>query len=257
MRKPVVWQLSLQAWLALWGLGLVLWLTVNYADLLLEITWILFGAFLLSLAIRPLVDRLARRRIPRGLTVLAVYLGLLGGLVLLGVLLVPVVSAEIGLARADGPDLLQKAFSQLATIRFLGPLMPSLDTLTQNLARYLAALFPTFLSTIADVGGITIDLVVVLILAYFFAADAAIGSRLLQRFIPERYQRQVSIAFAGLRFRLTRWVWAQVAIAFYFALTFGIGATLLGVPFAITIALVGGVFEIIPYVGAQLPWCWR
>jgi predicted PurR-regulated permease PerM len=44
-------------------------------------------------------------------------------------------------------------------------------------------------------------------------------------------------------------MWAQVGIALYFVVTFSTGLALLGVPFAFTIGLVGGILEIIPYLG--------
>ena len=66
------WHLGWQTWLSLLALGVALWTVISYANLMMEIIWILFGAFLLSLAIRPLADRLTRRRVPRSLTVLAV-----------------------------------------------------------------------------------------------------------------------------------------------------------------------------------------
>jgi predicted PurR-regulated permease PerM len=87
MPTPPPWRLSLQAWIALLALGLALWLTITYAGLLLEVIWVLFGAFLLSLAICPLADALTRWHIPRGVTVLGVYAGLGGVLALLGSLL--------------------------------------------------------------------------------------------------------------------------------------------------------------------------
>jgi predicted PurR-regulated permease PerM len=54
------------------------------------------------------------------------------------------------------------------------------------------------------------------------------------------------------RRRLARWVWAQVAIAAYFALIFSVGLALMEVPFAFSVGLVGGVLEIIPYLGGAV-----
>jgi predicted PurR-regulated permease PerM len=90
---------------------------------------------------------------------------------------------------------------------------------------------------------------IVLILAYFFAADETLGEQLLPSVIPLPHPSHLSIVLIRLRDRITRWVWAQVTIALYFALTFGLGLVWLGVPFALNIALVGGVLEIIPYIG--------
>lgn len=252
MRTSLSWRLSLPGWLSLLALGLALWLIITYADLFWTISAILFAAFLLSLAIRPLADTLARWRIPRGVTVLGVYLGLVGLLVILSALLLPVVTAETKLLQTKGPDLLQTALAHLMATPFLASWSPSLDTLIQNLTQYAAILLPTFVSTVASAGEMTLDLLIVLILAYFFAADEILGERLLRSVVPLPHQSHLSIVLIRLRDRLTRWVWAQVTIALYFALTFGLGLVWLGVPFALTIALVGGVLEIIPYIGGAV-----
>jgi predicted PurR-regulated permease PerM len=70
------WRISWQVWVGLLGLGLTLWVIITYAGLMMEIIWIVFGAFLLSVAIRPLADKLAQGHIPRTITVLGVYVGL-------------------------------------------------------------------------------------------------------------------------------------------------------------------------------------
>jgi predicted PurR-regulated permease PerM len=246
------WRLSWQAWVGLLGLGLLLWVTITYAGLIMEIIWIIFGAFLLSLAIRPLADRLAQRHIPRSVTVLGVYVGLIGLLAGLGTLLVPIITTETALLRANGPSLLQTALLHLTATPLIGNVIPSSSTLAQNVFQYVATLGPTFLSTVAGAGESALNLFVVLILAYFLATDTSIGPGLLQNLIPVRYQPQVSAMMGRARYRLTRWIWAQVAIAIYFALMFGIGLTLLGVPFALTIALIGGILEIIPYLGGAV-----
>lgn len=63
MSKPsrAGWRLSSQAWLGLLALGLLLWLTIIYAGLLVEILWVLFGALLLSMTIYPTDASLGKR----------------------------------------------------------------------------------------------------------------------------------------------------------------------------------------------------
>jgi len=246
------WYLSWQAWLGLLALGVALWAAISYAGLIMEIVWIIFGALLLSLAIGPLADRLARRRVPRPLTVLGVYVALIGLLVVLGALLVPIVTSENALLQANGPHLLQTALSRLTGTPLLSRLIPSTDTLSQSLISDLYTLAPTFLNTVAGVGETVLNFLIVLVLAFFLASDTTIGPRLAQNLIPQRYQPQLLLVAGRLRDRLGRWIWAQLAVASYFALTFGIGLTVLGVPFALTIALVSGVLEVMPYVGGTV-----
>ena len=66
-------RLSAQSWLALLALILGVCFIFDNVAILLELTWLLFGAFILSVLIRPIADLLATRHIPRGVTVLLAY----------------------------------------------------------------------------------------------------------------------------------------------------------------------------------------
>jgi predicted PurR-regulated permease PerM len=246
------WRLNLPTWLGLLALGLAFWLIINHTGLLLEVLWVLFGAVLLSLAIRPLAERLARWRVPRDLTVLGVYAILAAVLTLVGYLLAPILSTEVAHLRSGGPDLLQAAATRLAAIPLLGRLLPSADTLAQSLSQRLDVMVSAALGTAASIGSLALDVLLVLVLAYFFVTDRTLGRRLLRDWSPRRYRPQVDAIVASASQRLTRRLWAQVAIASYFALVFSVGLTLLGVPFAFSIGLMGGILEIIPYLGGAV-----
>jgi predicted PurR-regulated permease PerM len=246
------WRQNLPMWLGLLALGLAFWLIINYAGLLLEVLWVLFGALLLNLAIRPLAERLAHWRVPRGLTVLGVYAILAAVLTLVGSLLAPILSTELAHLRSGGPDLLQAAATRLAAIPLLDRLIPSADTLAQSLSQRLDVMVSAAVGTAASIGSLALDVLLVLVLAYFFVTDPTLGQRLLRDWSPRRYRPEVDAVVASASQRLTRWLWAQVAIASYLALVFSVGLTLLGVPFAFSIGLVGGILEIIPYLGGAV-----
>jgi predicted PurR-regulated permease PerM len=243
------WRLSLHGWLGLLALGLVLWLTITYAGLLMEVLWVLFGALLLSIAIHPAVSNLARRRIPRAVTVLGIYLvfGLI--LALLGSLVAPAISKEIALLQNSAPDLVQSTISRIANTPLLNRLVPSTDVLAQNLMQRVDLLVSTTVSAAASFGAMALDVLIMLVLAFFISTDAKLGKRVLNDWIPAAYRTEIDRLWERVRRRLTRWVWAQAGIALYFVVTFSAGLALLGVPFAFTIGLVGGVLEIIPYLG--------
>jgi predicted PurR-regulated permease PerM len=249
---PPRWRISLQAWVGLLLLGLALWLMVTYAGLLLEVAFVLFSALLLSLAIRPVADILARWRIPRGLTVLGVYAVLGGVLSLLGGLLAPIVGHEVARLQIHGLALLREALSRLGAVPLLGPLVPPIDVLARDATQSLSSVLRPLAGTVAGAGELIVDVVIVLVLTYFFVTDVDLPERLLRSWVPERYQPHARVVMADLRQRLTRWVLAQVAIALYFAVIFSAGLALLRVPFAFTIGMVGGVLEVIPYLGGAI-----
>jgi predicted PurR-regulated permease PerM len=62
-----------------------------------------------------------------------------------------------------------------------------------------------------------------------------LGREILLGWVRPSFRDRAEEILAPLQRRLTRWVWAQMAIAAYFALVFSLGLTLLGVPFALTV----------------------
>jgi len=242
-------RMDLRTWLALLALGIALLFVSSQAPLLLEILWVLFGSMLLSLSIRPLAHALAKRRIPRAVTVIGVFI--LTGLVLalVGSLLVPTIRSEITVLQKSGPALVNQALSALSSAPLLGQLVPSTDVINQQIVQRLDAVLGTVISTAAGIGGLALDLLVVLILTFFLATDETLPQRTMIHWMPDSYEAGVRSLWARLESRLSRWVWAQAGIATYFAVIFSVGLTVLGVPFALTIGLLGGVLEIVPYLG--------
>jgi predicted PurR-regulated permease PerM len=242
-------KLTLRTWGALLALGLALWLIITQVGLILEMIWVLLGALLIGLAIRPVADFLGKWRFPRSLTVLGIYLVIIGLLALLGVLLVPVISAEIAQLEASGPALFQEALSRVAAIPVLKNALPSGGALVQSLAQRLDTVVNTVISAVTGLSAFAVDLLVVFIIGYFFAADADLFKRLSAHWIPKPYQPRVRLVTEHLQRQLTRWVWARLVVAVYFGVVSGAGLALLGVPFGLTISLVGAVLEIVPYLG--------
>src|SRR5689334_7491571 len=74
---------SVRPWLTLFVLAFLLWLLITYGGLLAEVIAVVFGGYLIHLAIAPLANRLADRRVPRGVTVLLLYIAFFSVLALI------------------------------------------------------------------------------------------------------------------------------------------------------------------------------
>jgi predicted PurR-regulated permease PerM len=243
------WHLSLKTWLSLLALGLTLWLVISYFGLIFEIIGVLLGAFLLSLAISPLADASNRWHIPRAVAVIIAYLGLGGILAGLITLLIPVVNAEVSYFQEHAPNLFQNILSNASSIPFVRNLFPSSGSLSSDLIQRIDSLVRTLITALSGIGGIALDALIVLLLAYFLTTDPSLIENFLSSWVPATSRPEILAAKESLRKRLSRWIWAQLGLAVYFSVAFSVGLTLLKVPFALTIGLVGGVLELIPYFG--------
>lgn len=243
-------RINLQTWLALLALGVALWLILTSIQLIAEVLLILFISWLLLLAIRPIMDFLARWHIPRLISVLSIYLGILGVIVLITSLLTPAFFAEINRIQSQGPQMAQQAMTQMKNIPIPKQLLSNVDKIVPTLTQGLDALISPLLTTITGLGRIAIDVFVALILTLFMSVDPRVNlARFIQDWSPSQYRDSLTAIYRRINGRLTRWFWSQIAIALYLATALSLGLAVLKVPFAFSIGLTGGVLEIVPYLG--------
>ncbi|MCB9155896.1 MAG: AI-2E family transporter [Caldilineaceae bacterium] len=244
-------RIGMQAWLSLLSLGLIFWFIINNSVLLFKLLAIVLGAWLLSLAIRPIADRLARRQIPRGVTTVSVFIVSVGFLVLLGTLLRPVIQAETAELRQRGPTLWQTVAHQAVGTQ-LGQAAPAAQSMVNAASSQWETVVSTAVGTVAGLGGLLLNLLVLLFLTYFLTTDPTWASNLLWSWLPQHQHARVQVLANAITQRLTRWVWAQVALSLFFAIVFSAGLWFMGIPFAFTIGMVGGVLTIVPYAGGLI-----
>lgn len=254
MKQEPAFRLGARAWVALLLLGIVFWFFVQNYQLILEMAGVLFGSLLIGVALRPVADFMAVRRVPRGAAVIAVYVLVLGSWALAGNLLVPIIDADLAYFRTHGLGLVQTALGQIAAMPVINQFLPAPSSYLPSLAQRINALAAAVVNAVASIGGMALDVLLAMVLGYFFAADTTLGMRTFLAWTPPAYQEAVGLLLGRIRRRLTRWIWAQLAVALYFAVVFTIGLSLFGIRFALTIGLIGGMLEVIPYVGGMTAW---
>jgi predicted PurR-regulated permease PerM len=229
------------------------WLTL----LLYRVFVLLFVAILLAVAISSAVDRLERWRIPRMVSILAMYVLIVLFLVGMGFVLVPLVSQQISLLSQQLPNLVRQPLlrgNQFIAERFpdLAPNLPT-GELAQQVAQYVGSLVSDVGGAAISVGramvGFVVNLIVVLVLAFFLISRRGVASSFINRVAPPRYRERLIGVTNVIGRRLGRWVRAQIVIATFYAICFGFGLQVLGVPYAIALGVIGGILELVPYVG--------
>jgi predicted PurR-regulated permease PerM len=220
------------------------------------ITWLLIAVFL-AVALSPLVNRLATR-MKRGLAITVVYLGLLAVPLLLIALIVPPLITEANNFADNVPEYARDLTEFVQENERLRELNRDYD-ITSRLEEEAGKL-PERLGgaagTLRDVGlGIVnsgFALITILVLTAFMLGsgrrwiDAAIGMRPPEQ--RERLRRSLD--------HMGQAVGGYVAGALTIAVIAGIATyvvlLILGVPFRAPLAVIAGLFSLIPLVGATI-----
>jgi len=241
-------RLSIQGWLALLALILAARFIIDNLGMLLELTWILFGAFILSVMLRPLADLFARWQIPRGITVMVAYSLLLLGIYATLRLIIPVVGVEAASLRQAMPTITGDVMRQIGTMS-MAKWLPSTASLAQEVNNQFDTIFLGALSTVTGLGTLLLNLFVLLIVAYFFVTISLHSEHQIWLWLNPIHRSHLRTIFYNSYRRLNRWVWIQLIFGLYHAVAFVLGLLYLQVPFALTIGLLGGFLSLIPYLG--------
>ena len=228
-----------------------------------------FGTILLAsvvaYALHPMVSRLERLRIPRPLGILVVLLVLI---ILAGATLalsLPELGRQIDHFAQKWPGYVESVRQWFAPfIQFAEQRYPDkVEEFRQRAVVAAQDFLPTALRALGTAlkGAATgvagfmawlINALMVPVLAYFLLANPGELADLAKRLIPDRaygvilpYARQVDDV-------LRAWLRGQLTVAIALAIIYAIGLTLVQVPLGMLIGIVGGLANLIPYMGLVL-----
>ncbi|MFT4037821.1 MAG: AI-2E family transporter, partial [Thermomicrobiales bacterium] len=70
-----------------------------------------------------------------------------------------------------------------------------------------------------------------------------------ERWVPARHQERVWRIARAIHESIGAWARGQLAIAIIFGAIMGVGLKIIGVPYALSLGVVAGILEVIPYLG--------
>jgi len=225
-------------------------LLLGFAWMIRDIIALFFVALMLSTIINPLASWFESLRVPRAAGVLLLYAGILGLLLVIATTLVPAVARETR-------DLLGNADAIWASL--LETLGPARDFVAgQGLSDSLGRMTGEFVggggagslvSTIRGFFGGVAGLIIVLVVTFYMVVSEDAVRRLFRNVAPEAYQPYLIDLFGRIEKAIGAWVRGQLILSLIVAVAVYLALTILGVKYALVLALVAGVAESIPYLG--------
>jgi predicted PurR-regulated permease PerM len=211
-------------------------------------------ALFVALWLGPVVEFLAHRRVPRVAAIFLAYLSLFVTLAFLGLVAIPPIASQID----KGVRQLPAGITHLrdnATFRKYDDkykLTPKLESEARRLPSRLAGIAKKLSAlTVGAFSAIT-KLISVLALGFFLLRDGPrLSSRLYRIRGPDNEARLRRIG-TDIYHSVSGYVVGNIGISVIAGLVAYIALTLLGVPFAAPLAVIVGVFDLLPLVGATI-----
>jgi len=253
------WQKALVVLLTLLASLAVLWVVWQIVSPILH-TLVLFAlaavlAFALSGPVDMLTPRLGHRLAAIVVTYLLVGIVVVGGLILLAG---PFVSQATDLAAAlpqYANDLQARAPEVQTTLGQYG-IQTDIDQLKSQAASAIqesgSDLLKNLVGTLAEVGAMILDIVLALVISLYLLID---GPRFRARtlaVIPQQHRAKALFLQDNVSRVLGGYLRGQLTLALIVGVLAGVGTALLGLPYAIVLGVLAGLFELVPMFGPIL-----
>jgi predicted PurR-regulated permease PerM len=219
------------------------------------------GAFVLGAAIafliQPAVVRLVALGIPRVLAIVITFVVIIAVLAGLVLLIVPLVVSEVGQLQRQAPSLAAAAQDRInslqgSPIQIFGidvDIKGTTATISSHLREYLLGQAGNAVTIGVSALTTLLQLVLMFIVAFLLALDAAAFRRVLRRLVPNDYRTDFDQIWRKVRKMLYAYVRGQLIIAALIGVLSGIACAVLGLPDAIALGMLAGVTALIPYLG--------
>ena len=237
-------------------------LGIGVLYLVRDVILILLLSIVIASGIDPGVRKFQQIRFPRPLAVLTIYILTAALFAFVFYLLVPPFVSEMqGFAQTFPSSLEETAayfHAQLNIFTSFAPEYVSIpaDSLTSRLEAFvndnLGSIFSAGSAVGSSVFGGMVSFVFVVVLSFYFAVQEGGIAHFLRIITPQEHEAYVIDLWTRSQHKIGKWLQGQMLLGLLIGVLVYMGLTLLGVRYALILAILAAVFELIPLFGPIL-----
>lgn len=216
----------------------IAWFVFAMRDILLA----LFISYIIMAALSPMVEFLRRYKIPKALAVAISYLTALMIVVVLVVPLIPFFISQIQSLLVDFPVYFNKAANIMG-------FNLSTNQLQDLVASEFNLLGKNAISVTTKVFGGIISVLTILVVSFYLMLDHQNIKQGIVSWFSPNHRKDALDTLLLVEYKLGAWVRGQIVLCFFIGALTWIVLTLLGVQFALPLAVIAGLLEVIPTIG--------
>lgn len=212
-----------------------IWFVYYVRDIVLQ----LFMALLVMTILNPFVKKLSQYRIPKAVSVLIAYIFSFGLFSIVIASILPALIEQTTNLANNLPNYLQNlGLNNVANEEVLKQVVSQLGSVPGKVVVAGVSLF-----------GNILDILTVAIFAFYLLLMRDKFDENLEFLFGKEKTRYVSDMINTLEIKLGGWARGQLSLMLLIGVFSYIGFIILGIPYALPLALLSGIFEIVPYIG--------
>ena len=211
--------------------------------------------------VKPIYDYLLNKKVPKGIAILLVMVGVFVIFIMIITSLVPIIQKQLLDLVSQLPYYYQiiseqvENFMQTGLFETIQEQFNKINTdfiqsITERLNGILNFTFSGIGSVVGIIGDIVITVMTMPVILYYLLKDGNKVIPFVTRMFPTRSQHKISVMLNEMNQQVSSYIRGQITVAICVGFTYIIGYTLIGLPYGVTIGMIAGLLTIIPYIGS-------
>ena len=220
-------------------------------------------AGILFYLVNPLIDWMEKKKIPRVAGIGIVFVVIIGLVVWGIIILIPIIREQTMSLIENWPTYWDKVivqFDNLLRSNIFSQLQVQLTDVNQSIMKSISeqansvvnSTFSGIGSVLGTMTNIVIGLVTMPIILFFLLKDGRNLPYYTMKFIPTKNRISTYNLLKEINTKISQYIRGQLLVAFFVALMFWIGFAIIGLEYAVLLAILAGVLNLVPYLGSFL-----
>jgi predicted PurR-regulated permease PerM len=232
---------------------IIILLALGFLFLIKDALALLFVSVILAAAFDPLVDQLQKFKIPRFVSIVGIYIVALSFVSWAIYLLSGPLTIQVVDMSKSFPDFYTNINQNLGGSIDLNNIFnkevfnASFSNITKGVGQATSGIF----NVLGSVFGGMISFFMVLVITFYLVVEEKSNKHFINSITPVKHQPYVSKLMSDIQQRMGYWLRGQLLLSLIVFVMVYVGLMLLGIKYALILALLAGIFEIVPFIG---PW---
>lgn len=222
----------------------------------------IIATVILFYLVAPIINKLDQRGINKRISIIGLFIVIVL-LIVWGVsYLVPIIQNQIRTFMDNLPDYMETIERMISE----SPFIPNTEALFPNISSYienfdlsviteqinpiLSSTFGSLGSVIGTITQLATGFVMIPILLYYILVEGDKIPQKLLHHIPTKYRPTIRRIMYRGNYQVSQYIRGQILVAVIVGLLFGIGYTIIGLDYGVTLAVLSGLLNVIPYLGS-------
>ncbi len=219
--------------------------------LIKDVLAIVFVSLVFAALIDPFASWFARHHVPKAVAVIVIYVIFFGLFAVGTILIIPPLIAESKELGENFGSILAKLNHWFPKLQFSSSdgFFGNLGNIISAFSGSLSSAWLGLFNTVSNFLGGLVAFAMVIVLTFYLVVEENALKQMAKFILPAKYHSETALVLVKVQKRVGGWVKGQLALGGLVGLMTYIGLLIIDVKYALVLALIAGLTELIPYIG--------